>query len=145
MVDKIFYIKGKIIFDGGFRPALIGLADEVGVKAHAANLKDKKQIRVVASGSYSNIQTYHKNIRTKELQLFDEEVPKYTITQMKNYDGPDIDWNGYNQQFMSAQLAKSVGFFTYLDKKMEAMHNDIKKESNNNHHKTKRKSSPMTR
>jgi hypothetical protein len=26
---------------------------------------------------------------------------------------------------MSAQLAKSVGFFSYLDKKIDAMHDDI--------------------
>jgi hypothetical protein len=58
---------------------------------------------------------------------------------MRNYDGADIDWSSYNQQFMSAQLAKSVGFFTYLDKKMEAMHNDIKKQSGNNHSRTKRR------
>jgi hypothetical protein len=55
--------------------------------------------------------------------------------KMRDYDGPDIDWSGFNQQFMSAQLAKSVGFFTYLDKKMEAMDDDIKKQKN--HKRTK--------
>jgi hypothetical protein len=53
------------------------------------------------------------------------EEPNYSVGKMKDYDGPDIDWSGFNQQLMSAQLAKSVGFFSYLDKKIDAMHSDI--------------------
>jgi hypothetical protein len=56
------------------------------------------------------------------------EKPNYSVGKMKDYDGPDIDWSGFNQQFMSAQLAKSVGFFSYLDKKIDAMHDDIIKK-----------------
>jgi hypothetical protein len=40
---------------------------------------------------------------------------------------PEIDWSGYNQQFMSAQLAKSASFFASLDQRMDLMHKDIKK------------------
>ena len=133
MVDKIFFIKGQKIFDIAFRPALIQLADEVGIKAHATNLRDKEQVRVVASGSTSSVQTYYGNIVNKELPpTFGEKPPHYTVSKMKDYDGPDIDWGGYNQQFMSAQLAKSVGFFNYLDKKIDAMHKDIKNGTKKN-------------
>jgi len=115
------------------RPALIQLADEVGIKAHATNLRDKERVRVVASGSYSSVQTYYGNIVNRQLHpTFGEETPEYKVGKMKDYDGPDIDWSGYNQQFMSAQLAKSVGFFSYLDKKIDAMHKDIKKGAKKN-------------
>ena len=69
MVDKIFFINGEKIFDIAFRPALIQLADEVGIKAHATNLRDKEQVRVVASGSYSSVQTYYGNIVNRQLPL----------------------------------------------------------------------------
>ena len=138
MVDKIFFINGKKIFDIAFKPALIQLADEVGINADATNLKDKEQVRLVASGSSSSVQTYYGNIVNKQLSpTFGEKPPEYTVAKMKDYDGPDIDWSGYNQQFMSAQLAKSVGFFNYFDKKIDAMHNDIKKQSGNNHKRIK--------
>lgn len=126
MVDKIFLIKGKNIFDIGFRPALIQLADEAGIKAHATNLRDKERVRVVASGSYASVESYYKTIVDKRLPATFGGTPKYTVGEIKDYDGPDIDWSGYNQQFMAAQLAKSVEFFNYLDKKIDAMHNDIK-------------------
>jgi acylphosphatase len=134
LVDKIFFINGEKIFDIAFRPALIQLADEVGIKAHATNLRDKEQVRVVASGSYSSVQTYYGNIvnKTNFPQTLEETIPDYSVSKMKDYNGPDIDWSGYNQQFMSAQLAKSVGFFAYLDKKIDAMHSDINKQCKNN-------------
>ena len=90
MVYKIFFINGKKIFDIAFTPALIQLADEVGINADATNLKDKEQVRLVASGSSSSVQTYYGNIVNKQLSpTFGEKPPE------KDHDGPDIDWSGY--------------------------------------------------
>ena len=77
------------------------------MKAHASNLKDKNQVRVVASGSSSSVQTYYTNVVNKQLPpTFGEKPPRYSVGKMMDYDGPDIDWSGFNQQFMSTQLAK---------------------------------------
>jgi acylphosphatase len=108
------------------------LADEVGIKAHATNLTNKKQVRVVASGNYSNVLSFHKDVRNKDLRMFRDKPPSYSVTTLKDYEGPDIDWTSYNQQFMSAQLAKSVGFFSYLDEKLDAMHNDVNEGTTRN-------------
>lgn len=115
------------------------MADEVGIKAHATNLTNEKQVRVVASGNYSNVLSFHKDVRNKDLRMFRDKPPSYSVTTLKDYEGPDIDWTSYNQQFMSAQLAKSVGFFSYLDEKLDAMHNDVKtiKDRRGNHKKSK--------
>ena len=61
----IFYITGdkNDIFDVGFRPGLISLADEVGIKVHATNLRKENKIRVVASGSHDTIMVYHDSIK----------------------------------------------------------------------------------
>ena len=99
-------------------------------------MRDKNQVRVVASGSSSSVETFYSRVTNKEIpSTFGEKLTGYSVGKMKDYDGPDIDWSGYNQQFMSAQLAKSVGYFAYLDRKIDAMHNDIKK---NNHKRAKR-------
>jgi hypothetical protein len=33
---------------------------------------------------------------------------QYTFTNIEDYDGPEIDWNSYNLQFMSEQLTKGM-------------------------------------
>jgi acylphosphatase len=109
---------------------LIQLADEVGIKAHATNLTNKKQVRVVASGNYSNVMSFHEDVINKDLRMFKGKPPNYSVTSLKDYEGPDIDWTSYNQQFMSAQLAKSVAFFSYLDEKLDIIHNDIRSIKN---------------
>jgi acylphosphatase len=66
-VDKIFLINGKKIFDIPFRPGLIQLADEAGIKTHATNLRDKNQVRVVKNGSHSSVQTFYRNVVKKTI------------------------------------------------------------------------------
>jgi acylphosphatase len=65
MVNKEFYITGerKDIFNVGFRPALIALGDEVGIKVHATNVRKDNKIRVVASGSQDSIIMFYDMIR----------------------------------------------------------------------------------
>jgi acylphosphatase len=109
LVDKEFFIKGRNIFDIGFRPGLVFLADEVGVKVHATNLRDKRKIRVIASGSHESVNIYYDTIKGHKVPIiFGSQNVKYDPTQMKEDSRPDIDWQGYNQQFMSAQPSKTM-------------------------------------
>ena len=110
MVDKEFYITGdnKDIFDVGFRPALMVLGDEVGIKVHATNLRQDKRIRVVASGSHDSIITFYNMIKEKQVSTMFNESSQYEPTNLNDYDGLDIDWNSSNQQFIAAQLSKTM-------------------------------------
>ena len=57
------------------------------------------------------------------------EEPNYTPSEMKEYSGPDIDWHGYNLQFMSAQLSKTMIYsnevFNNIREKLDLIHNKI--------------------
>lgn len=131
MVDMEFFITGKKIFDVGFRPALVLLADEVGIKVHATNLRDENKIRVIASGSHQNVTAYHKSIRQN---VFDSILSgsTYTPTEMLEYNGPDIDWNGYNTQFMSAQLSKTMSYsykaFDEINQKLDKIYEKLSED-----------------
>ena len=135
MVDMIFYITGdkNDIFDVGFRPGLISLADEVGIKVHATNLRKENKIRVVASGSHDTIIGYHDSIKQNLVpRLFGNEMPQYTPTDLEEYNGLDIDWNSHNQQFIAAQLSKTMFYssevFNKLNKRLDEIYEKISSE-----------------
>lgn len=69
--------------------------------------------------------------------MFEDERSKYHPTKMEEYNGPDIDWHGYNLQFMSAQLSKTMYFSNEalkgVNAKLESL--DKKVSSPNNHKK----------
>ena len=111
MVDMEFHISGKKedIFNMGFRPELAQLVDETGIKIHSTNLRKDSKLRVIASGSHENIIAFHESIKQRIVPtVFLSESPEYSPDEMKEYNGPDIDWNSYNLQFMSAQLSKTM-------------------------------------
>ena len=107
MVEVILYVSGKQIFDVGFRPGLVQLADEAGVKVHSTNLRKEEKIRVIASGTRESVDLYHDEIKQRKVPSIMTSA-NYKVSGMKEYSGPDIDWNGHNSQFMAAQLAKTM-------------------------------------
>ena len=106
----VFYIEGKAdsIFDVGFRPGLVGKASEYGIILHASNLRREKKVRVIASGDVDSIREFYESVRNADIRMLQDKVQDYTAGELKDYDGPGIDWNGYNQQFMSEQLTKGM-------------------------------------
>lgn len=135
MVDKEFYITGekKDIFNVGFRPALIALGDEIGIKVHATNVRKDNKIRVVASGSQDSIIMFYDMIKEKQVsRMFSDESSQYEPTNLNDYNGLDIDWNSYNQQFIAAQLSKtmihSVEIFNKLSKRIDEIYEKVLSE-----------------
>jgi acylphosphatase len=110
MVEMVFYIEGtaESIFDVGFRPALVGKASEYGVRLHASNLRKQKKVRVIASGDTDSIREFYEFVENKDIRLLQHKLPDYTVGELKDYEGPGIDWDGYNLQFMSEQLTKGM-------------------------------------
>jgi acylphosphatase len=99
----------------GFRPAIVGKASEYGIKVHASNLRRQGRVRVIASGESESIQEFYEFSKTNDLRILqNKSTPEYTFTEIKDYDGPDIDWNGYNLQFMSEQLTKGMMSASFL-------------------------------
>ena len=132
MVDMEFYISGKKedIFNVGFRPGLIQLADEVGVKVHATNMRKDEKLRVIASGSHQNVTAFHESINEKLVPtIFASKSPEYIASDMGEYGGPDIDWNSYNLQFMSAQLSKTMLYsskeFNNISEKLDKIYQKL--------------------
>jgi acylphosphatase len=134
MVDMQFFISGQKIFHTGFRPGLVELADDVGVKVHATNLKREDKIRVIVSGTQENVTMYHDSVKKHEVPvIFPEKKPTYKPTAMVEYSGPDIDWNGHNLQFMSAQLSRTMNYsnivFHGFDEKLNNIHSDVNRRN----------------
>lgn len=110
MVDKIFFVEGKRdeIFNVGFRPALMGKAAEYGLKSAASNIQYDKEnkVQVLVSGSANIINSFYQYINNNDIRVKPRGEVTYRITQLEEYDGPNIDWNGYQLSFMSEQMYK---------------------------------------
>ena len=76
----------------GFCPALVGKASEYGIKAHASNLRRPGRVRVIASGESESIQEFYEFTKKNDLRILqNKSMADYTFTEIKDYDGPDID------------------------------------------------------
>ena len=68
----------------------------------------ERKVRVIASGDVDSIREFYESVRNADIRMLQDKVQDYTAGELKDYDGPGIDWNGYNQQFMSEQLTKGM-------------------------------------
>jgi acylphosphatase len=107
MVNKIFYITGESeqIFQVGLRPAVLGLAKRFDVKTDPINIEDEKRVRVLASGSSSNIIAFRNYIESHDIRVR-KEGPIYSVTDIERYTGPKIDWNFVHLSSISEQMSK---------------------------------------
>lgn len=105
----IFYIKGAPddIFNKGFRPALMGTAAELGLKSAASNIRDKTnpRVQVIASGSSDVITSFHQYVKENDIRV-KKSQGQYTVGDLQEYSGPNIDWSGYQMSAMFEQMYK---------------------------------------
>ena len=53
------------------------------------------------------INSFYQYINKNDIRVKKQDSsPTYHITQLQEYDGPNIDWNGYQLSFMSEQMYK---------------------------------------
>lgn len=111
MVDMIFFVEGepKEIFNVGFRPAIMGKAAEMGLKSAAINKPDENKVQVLVSGSHNMITSFYQEIKTHDIRIKKDIQPTYKVTNLDEYNGVNIDWNGYQLSLMTEQMSK--GFF----------------------------------
>lgn len=110
-MSKAFNISGKAeeIFDVGFRPALIGLGVNYGINVYPKNQRSKSTIYVIVNGEIESIQEFYKMVKEKDIRVKQEDPREFNLSQLEEYDGPDIDWNGHHVKFMSSQMYKGFG------------------------------------
>lgn len=107
MVDKLFYIEGDKIFDVGLRFSLVSLGGRYNIKVQAVNEEDKNRVRVVASGSVQSVMNFHEHIENNDVRFFKDET-KYTLTEMKKYAGPKVDYVNYINSLNIEQVGKML-------------------------------------
>lgn len=121
------------IFNVGFRPALMGKAAEYGLKFAASNIQDEKdeKVQVLVSGSSNIINSFYQFVTNNDVRVKKRGAsPTYRMTELEEYDGPNIDWNGYQLSFMSEQMYK--GFheanirLTSIEDKLKPANNRVK-------------------
>jgi hypothetical protein len=70
------------------------------------------------------------------MRLFQKEPPRYKVTKLDEYKGVEIDWQGYNTDYMSEQLSKSIlfynQFFEHVNNKLDSIENKITTTDSNN-------------
>ncbi len=75
----------------------------------ASNIRDKNQnkVQVLVSGNSNIISSIYRLITNNDIRgKKQDSKPTYHITQLEEYDGPNIDWNGYQLSFISEQKYK---------------------------------------
>ena len=123
MVIRTFEIKGEDVFDVGLRQGLRGYAGDYDLKAYIINVRKEKKVRVIASGELDNIECYHEEIKKKkDIRIFKKDS-QYEIGGLTEYEGPDIDWDGYQMAFIGGQMYKGFGV---AGQKLEGIENNLK-------------------
>ena len=66
------------------------------------------------------------------LTLGNNENLQYTPTDLEEYNGLDIDWNSFNQQFMAPQLSKTMIYssevFNKISKRLDEIYDKVSSE-----------------
>lgn len=109
MVIRTFEIEGKDVFDVGLRQGLRGYAGDYDLKAYIINARKEKKVKVIVSGELDNIECYHEEVKKKnDIRIFKKDS-QYKVGELVEYEGPDIDWDGYQMAFMGGQMYKGFG------------------------------------
>jgi hypothetical protein len=104
MVNRWFEIVGENVVDAGVRLGLIDKSVEYDVSVRASNLS-KNLVKVIINGDIESIAEFFDAIQREDISK--QDTPKnYSLSELKEYSGPEIDWNRYEIRFMSKQLYK---------------------------------------
>jgi acylphosphatase len=107
MITREFDIVDENVVDVGIRPGLINKSLDYNVSIRATNLPDNR-VRVIIDGDSDSINEFldviqKEDIRTKQI------TPKtYSLSELREYRGPEIDWDRDELRFMSKQMYKGL-------------------------------------
>jgi hypothetical protein len=105
MVNRWFEIVGENVVDAGVRLGLIDKSVEYDVSVRASNLS-KNLVKVIINGDIESIAKFFDAIQREDIRSKQDTPKNYSLSELKEYSGPEIDWNRYEIRFMSKQLYK---------------------------------------
>jgi acylphosphatase len=105
MVTREFDIVDENVVDVGIRPGLINKSVDYNVSIRASNLPDNI-VRVIIDGDSDSINEFLDVIRREDIRIKQTTPKTYSITELREYHGPEIDWNRDELRFLSKQVYK---------------------------------------
>ena len=106
MVTREFDVEGKDIIDVGMRQGLLNKSVDYEVSIHASNLPDENKVKVIVDGDNDSIKEFIDAITKEDIRIKQDTQKDYFLSTLREYDGPEIDWNRYEIRFMSKQMYK---------------------------------------
>jgi hypothetical protein len=80
---------------------------------HATNLVTENKVHVIVNGDTESINEFVDHIKNNDIKIKTSSTP-HNVSGLVDYDGPDIDWNRYENRFMTGQMTN--GFRLANDK-----------------------------
>ena len=105
MVTREFEIVGENVVDAGVQLGLIDKSVEYDVSVRVSNLS-KNLVKVIINGDIESITEFFGAIQREDIRVKQDFPKNYRISDLKEYSGPEIDWNRYEIRFMSKQIYK---------------------------------------
>jgi hypothetical protein len=107
MVTREFEIVGENIVDAGLRPGLINKSVDYYVSILVGHLS-KNIVKVIINGDNESINEFVDVIQREDVRAKQDTPKTYRVSELKEYLGPEIDWNRYEMRFMSKQMYKGL-------------------------------------
>jgi len=107
MVTREFEIVGENVVDAGLRPGLINKSVDYYVSILVSNLS-KNIVKVIINGDNESINEFVDVIQREDVRVKQDTPKTYRVSELKEYLGPEIDWNRYEIRFMSKQMYKGL-------------------------------------
>jgi hypothetical protein len=81
---------------------LIDKSAEYDISARASNLS-KNLVKVIIKG-VMRASEFFDGLQREDFRIKQDNPKNYRISELKEYSGPQIDWNRYEIRFMSKQI-----------------------------------------
>ena len=122
MVTREFDIVDENVVDVGIRPGLINKSVDYNVSIRASNLPDNI-VRVIIDGDTDSINEFVDVIQKEDIRTKQTTPKTYSITELREYHGPEIDWNRDELRFLSKQVYKG---FREANKRLSEIESRLK-------------------
>ncbi|HYA84812.1 MAG TPA: hypothetical protein VEH06_15385 [Candidatus Bathyarchaeia archaeon] len=122
MVTREFDIVGENVVDVGMLPGLINKSVDYNVSVRASNLPDNK-VRVIIDGDSDSINEFLDVIQKEDIRIRQITPKTYSLTELREYHGPEIDWTRDEIRFLSKQVYKG---FREANKRLSEIESRLK-------------------
>ena len=122
MVTREFDIVDENVVDVGIRPGLINKSVDYNVSIRASNLPDNR-VRVIINGDSDSINEFLDVIQKDDIRIKQITPKTYSLSELREYHGPEIDWNGDELRFLSKQVYKG---FREANKRLSEIESRLK-------------------